>query len=118
MMSMSEVSTAAGKRLVRVELSRTYGAAEAAEVDREIAPGGQFHGLKMLVVMQPGTEVPAETREVMAKMSRTALEGAAVVVPSGPLRMFAMFIFRVLGLKAATVHADEATALASLDSRG
>jgi hypothetical protein len=117
MLSMSEISTAGGLRLVRVELSLKYTPAEAAEVDREIAPGGRFHGLKMLVVMLPGTEVAAETREVMAKMNRVALEGAGVVVPSGPLRIFASFIFRVLGLKSATVHADEAAAMAALESR-
>jgi hypothetical protein len=115
MMTSTEVATANGVRVARFELSRVFSAAEAAETDRDL--NGKFRGCKMLVVMQPGTEVPAETREVMSKMDRTAMEGAAVVVPSPPLRIFALFIFRVLGLKTATVHPDEATAMAALDSR-
>ncbi|MBL8952502.1 MAG: hypothetical protein JNK82_17110 [Myxococcaceae bacterium] len=114
---MNEFATPKGVKIVRVELSKLYTAAEAAEVGKGIAADGKFHGLRMMVVMLPGTEVPAEAREVMSKMSREALEGAAVVVPSAPLRIFASFITRVMGLKSVTLHPTEAEAVAALDQR-
>ncbi len=117
MMAMSEFSTPKGVKIVRVELSQYYSAVEAGEVAKGIASEGRFHGLRMLVVMHPGTDVPAETREVMSKMSKQALEGAAVVVPSAPLRIFASFITRVMGLKSVTLHPTESEAVAALDLR-
>jgi len=118
MMAMSEVATPKGVKVVRVDLSRQFTATEAGEVSKGISPEGKFRGLRMLVVMQPGTDVPAETREVMSKMDREALEGAAVVVPSAPLRVFASFILRVMGLKLATLHSTEAEAISALELRG
>ncbi len=117
MMVINEHSTPKGVKVVRVGLSKLYTAAEAAEVGKSIAPGGRFHGLPMLVVMALGTDVPAEAREVMSKMDRGALEGAAVVVPSATLRIFATFIVRVMGLKSVTLHSNEEEAIAALDSR-
>lgn len=117
MMAMSKVATPKGVKIVRVELSKLFTAAEAGEVAKGISPEGAFHGLRVLVVMHPGTDVPAETREVMSKMDRAALEGAAVVVPSAPLRVFASFITRVMGLKVATLHPTEAEAVSALDLR-
>ena len=117
MMVMNETLTPKGVTVVRVGLSKLYTAAEALEVGKGIAPGGKFHGLPMLVVLALGTDVPAEAREVMSKMDRKALEGAAVVVPSATLRIFATFIVRVMGLKTVTLHSNEEEAIASLDSR-
>ena len=117
MIAMTELSTPKGVKVVRVGLSGLYTAAEAGEVQKGIAPDGRFHGMRMLVVMQAGTDVPAETREVMSKMDRAALEGAAVVVPSAPLRVFASFVLRVMGLKSATMHSTEEEAVAALDKR-
>jgi hypothetical protein len=117
MMVMNEVTTPNGAPLVRVGLSKLYTAAEAAEVGKNIAAGGKFHGKTMLVVMAQGTDVPAETREVMSKMDRGALEGAAVVVPSATLRIFATFIVRVMGLKTVTLHSNEEEAMVALDGR-
>ena len=117
MMMMNELATPKGARVVRVGLSKLYTAAEAQEVARGISPEGKFHKLPMLVVMTLGTDVPAETREVMSKMDRVALEGAAVVVPSATLRIFATFIVRVMGLKTVTLHSNEEDAIVSLDGR-
>jgi hypothetical protein len=118
MMSMTELATPKGVKVVRVGLSGLYTAAEAGDVQKGISTDGRFHGLRMLVVLQAGTDVPAETREVMSKMDRDALEGAAVVVPSAPLRIFASFITRVMGLKKVSLHPTEDEAVAALDARG
>ena len=109
-------TTPAGVPIVRLSSTGLIQAAEAADLMKEISPGGQHHGLPMLVISGDGVEVTAEARRVFTQRVGDE-EGppTAIVSSSMVMRVTINFIGRVNGNANMRLFSSEPEAVQWLD---
>src|SRR5262245_50041624 len=96
--SMKSDVTPEGLRITRLDSSGRITESEAAAMMKALSPGGEHHGLPLLVVSEPGTEVTADARRVFTTGIVDDLGlPAAIVSASVVLRVTVNFISRVNG---------------------
>jgi hypothetical protein len=110
-------TTPAGVSIVRLDSSGRILAVDATEMMKEISPGGQHHGLPMLVISNDGVEVTAEARRIFTqRVGDEAGPPTAIVSTSMVMRVTINFISRVNGNTNMRLFSTEPDAVQWLDA--
>lgn len=110
-------TTPLGVTILRLVSSGRITGAEAADIMKEIAPGGAHHRLPMLVISKDDVEVTAEARRVFTRRVEDGDPPTAIVSTSTVLRVTVNFIGRVNGNNNMRLFAGEPEALRWLDTQ-
>jgi hypothetical protein len=92
---------------------------EADDLMRQITPGGERHGMPLLVLTQEMTRMTAEARRVFAGGNDPTIEQAwtGVVVTNPVMRVTINFLLRVARTRYVRLFSTEADAIRWLDER-
>jgi hypothetical protein len=107
-----------GARIRRIELSGTLSREEVGALVEQMRPGGDLHGMPLLVLLQGVDSFPWDARSTAGQAERAGAERwEAVVVTNPVLRVTVNFILRIQRMKKTKLFSGEAEALQWLDAR-
>jgi len=96
-------------RYVRTLLSGKVTSADVQHLTKLLTPGSQLHGLSLLAVVEPRSDLDAEARRVFTSLALPSVSAAprvAMVVGNVPLRGMLSFLIRLSGANGATRFFD------------
>ncbi|HZN92486.1 MAG TPA: hypothetical protein VFB81_07260 [Myxococcales bacterium] len=108
-----------GARCFRLEAKGTLSGEDAAEMIRQVEPGGELYGLPCLILTRDMTSISPEARRRYAARGDVGDRETftAVVVTNPVIRVSARFIMRIQRSRRTDLFATEEKALEWLDAR-
>ena len=96
-------------RYVRTLLTGHVSSAEVQQLTKLLNPGSQLHGLPLLAVVDPQSQLDTDARRAFTSLALPSVSAAprvAMVVGSAPLRGMLSFLIRLSGANGATRFFD------------
>ena len=112
-----EIETTANHlRIARMISSGRIASAEAHAIMKDIEPGGRYHGLPLLCIVDDTVEMNADARRIFtARPNDSANPPSAIVTQSTVMRVTINFISRVNGQMNTRLFATEGEAIRWLE---
>ncbi len=112
--TVNEILTPAGHKAVRIIGRGDFSAEDASEYSRLLSPGGSFHHLPLVGILEKDARPTAEARKILSQVPERAVP-QAMVVQTAAQRVIVSFLVKVSGYRNTRAFGSEKDALAWID---